>query len=194
MTSRTSGRSPRALRLLGALAGLSVVLGACNQTDGIVTAERSRRLSPASSDRGEEANRSIVDFRRPRPRRPVGAAARRRHRTGADMGPRRNRLDRRRRAGRHAECARRGGRHTGKFRALLAAGGVPSRAIILHHYRPDDPAPLPTIRLSYPRIAAVAGPCGLWPEDLGPSINNPTITRTSRTTISAAPPSAISRR
>ena len=23
---------------------------------------------------------------------------------------------------------------------------------------------------SFPRIAAVAGPCGLWPEDIGPSI------------------------
>ena len=29
-----------------------------------------------------------------------------------------------------------------------------------------------TIRLNYPKIAAVAGPCGLWPEDLGPSIKN----------------------
>ena len=29
-----------------------------------------------------------------------------------------------------------------------------------------------TIRLNYPRISAVAGPCGLWPEDLGPSIKN----------------------
>ena len=26
--------------------------------------------------------------------------------------------------------------------------------------------------MSYPKIAAVAGPCGLWPEDLGPSILN----------------------
>jgi pilus assembly protein CpaD len=29
-----------------------------------------------------------------------------------------------------------------------------------------------TIRLNYPKISAVAGPCGLWPEDLGPSIKN----------------------
>ena len=29
-----------------------------------------------------------------------------------------------------------------------------------------------TIRLNYPRISAVAGPCGMWPEDLGPSIKN----------------------
>ena len=28
------------------------------------------------------------------------------------------------------------------------------------------------IRLNYPKISAVAGPCGLWPEDLGPSIHN----------------------
>ena len=52
------------------------------------------------------------------------------------------------------------------------AGGVPSRGITLHHYHPDDPRMLPTIRLSYPKISAVAGPCGLWPEDLGPSILN----------------------
>ncbi|MFN5121018.1 MAG: CpaD family pilus assembly protein, partial [Bradyrhizobium sp.] len=32
---------------------------------------------------------------------------------------------------------------------------------------------LPTIRLSYPKMAAVAGPCGTWPADLGPSIDNP---------------------
>jgi pilus assembly protein CpaD len=28
------------------------------------------------------------------------------------------------------------------------------------------------IRLTYPKITATAGPCGLWPEDLGPSVNN----------------------
>ena len=43
----------------------------------------------------------------------------------------------------------------------------------MRHYHPDDPRTLATIRLSYPRIAAVAGPCGLWPEDLGPSIKDP---------------------
>jgi pilus assembly protein CpaD len=57
-------------------------------------------------------------------------------------------------------------------KALLVAGGVPSNGISLRHYHPDDPRTLATIRLSYPRIAAVAGPCGLWPEDLGPSSMN----------------------
>ena len=28
------------------------------------------------------------------------------------------------------------------------------------------------IRLNYPKIAATAGPCGLWPEDIGASFKN----------------------
>jgi pilus assembly protein CpaD len=43
----------------------------------------------------------------------------------------------------------------------------------MRNYHPDDPRQLATIRLNYPKITAVAGPCGLWPEDLGPSIHNP---------------------
>src|SRR4029079_6652131 len=46
-----------------------------------------------------------------------------------------------------------------EIRALLAAGGVPPRGITLNHYRPDDPRTLATIRLSYPKIVADAGPC-----------------------------------
>jgi pilus assembly protein CpaD len=57
-----------------------------------------------------------------------------------------------------------------EVRSLLAAGGVPPRGITMRPYHPDDPRTFPPIRLSYPRIAAVAGPCGLWPEDLGPNI------------------------
>jgi pilus assembly protein CpaD len=60
-----------------------------------------------------------------------------------------------------------------EVKALLAASGVPPHGISVRHYHPDDPRMLPTIRLSYPKIAAVAGPCGLWPENLGPSIKNP---------------------
>lgn len=59
-----------------------------------------------------------------------------------------------------------------EIRSLLAAGGVPARAIVLRNYHPDDPRTLATIRLSYPKITAVAGPCGLWPEDLGPSLDD----------------------
>ena len=56
--------------------------------------------------------------------------------------------------------------------ALLVAAGVPSRGVTMRHYHPDDPRQLATLRLSYPKISAVAGPCGLWPEDLGPSIKD----------------------
>ncbi len=45
-------------------------------------------------------------------------------------------------------------------------------AITVRHYHPEDPRHLAAIRLNYPKISAVAGPCGLWPEDLGPSIKN----------------------
>lgn len=56
--------------------------------------------------------------------------------------------------------------------ALVAAAGVPPRGLVMRHYRPDDPRLFATIRLKYPRIAADAGPCGVWPEDLGPSVKN----------------------
>jgi pilus assembly protein CpaD len=53
---------------------------------------------------------------------------------------------------------------------LLVAGGVPPNGIAMRPYHPDDPGTFPPIRLNYPKIAAVAGPCGLWPDDLGPTI------------------------
>ncbi|WP_438278877.1 CpaD family pilus assembly protein [Nitrobacter sp.] len=59
-----------------------------------------------------------------------------------------------------------------EVRSLLAAAGIPPRGIIVRQYRPADPRLFATIRLTYPRIAATAGPCGVWPEDLGPSIKN----------------------
>jgi len=59
-----------------------------------------------------------------------------------------------------------------EVRSLLAAGGVPANGVVVRHYHPDDPRHLPPIRLSYPRLRAVAGPCGLWPDDLGPSVKN----------------------
>jgi pilus assembly protein CpaD len=60
-----------------------------------------------------------------------------------------------------------------EVQALLTSAGVPARGIIMRKYQPDDPRQLATIRLNYPKITAVAGPCGLWPEDLGSSIKNP---------------------
>jgi len=57
-------------------------------------------------------------------------------------------------------------------RSLLLAAGATPRAIVVRPYRPADPAQLATVRLSYPKMVAEAGPCGLWPEDVGPSVNS----------------------
>jgi pilus assembly protein CpaD len=59
-----------------------------------------------------------------------------------------------------------------EIQATFAAAGVPPRAVNVRQYRPEDPRHMAAIRLNYPKISAVAGPCGLWPEDLGPSIHN----------------------
>jgi pilus assembly protein CpaD len=59
-----------------------------------------------------------------------------------------------------------------EIQALLAAAGVPPHGLVVRNYHPDDPRQMATIRLNYPKISAVAGPCGLWPEDLGPSIKD----------------------
>jgi pilus assembly protein CpaD len=56
--------------------------------------------------------------------------------------------------------------------SLLAAAGVPPRGITVRNYHPEDPRLFATVRLTYPRITADAGPCGVWPDDLGSSIKN----------------------
>jgi pilus assembly protein CpaD len=59
-----------------------------------------------------------------------------------------------------------------EIHALLAAAGVPPRGIVVRQYHPESPRFMAAIRLSYPRLSAEAGPCGLWPEDIGPSVKN----------------------
>jgi pilus assembly protein CpaD len=56
-----------------------------------------------------------------------------------------------------------------EIESILAAAGVPSQGIAVRPYQPVDRGRLATIKLTYPRITAEAGPCGLWPHDLGPS-------------------------
>jgi pilus assembly protein CpaD len=60
-----------------------------------------------------------------------------------------------------------------EIQAMFAAAGVPPRGLVVRRYHPEDPRHFAAIRLSYPRLQATAGPCGLWPGDLGPSIKNP---------------------
>jgi pilus assembly protein CpaD len=57
-----------------------------------------------------------------------------------------------------------------EIRSILAVSGVPPRNITVRRYRPPEQALAP-VRITYPKIVANAGPCGLWPQDIGPSYN-----------------------
>jgi pilus assembly protein CpaD len=173
MTNGSTIDRNRRARLLGALVGLSALLGACSSpTEAIITGgvpDDYRLRHPIAIT---EANSSIVVF--------VGHA-----RSGLSL-PQRSDV-----AGLAHNWVREG---TGaviaevpvdtpnartaaatfqEIREVLMAGGVPARGIVMHRYHPADPQELATIRLSYTRIAATTGPCGMWPQDLGPSISNP---------------------
>ncbi len=54
--------------------------------------------------------------------------------------------------------------------SILRGSGVPPRAIIAKSYD-AEPSALGPVRLGYARIEAEAGPCGLWPEDIGASLS-----------------------
>jgi pilus assembly protein CpaD len=171
MTTQTKVDRRHSWRLLGALIGLSAALGACQQTTEIVTASVPNDYRLRHPIAVQEGNRSIVIF--------VG------HARGGLSGPQRNDVMglaqtwvREGTGGIIADVpvntanARAASATYREIRSILAAGGVPSSAIMLRQYQPEDPRTFPTIKLSYPKISAVAGPCGLWPEDLGPSLQD----------------------
>jgi pilus assembly protein CpaD len=172
MTNTTPVDRYRALRLLGALVGISAALGGCNTNGETVTASVPNDYRLRHPIAVQEADRSIVIFVG-QGRGGLSASQRAdvmglaqiwvREGTGAIVAD----------VPVDTPNARAAASSFQEIRAVLAAGGVPSRGITSRHYHPDDPRTLATIRLSYPRIVAVAGPCGLWPEDLGPSVMNP---------------------
>jgi pilus assembly protein CpaD len=176
MTNKTSLDRYRLLRLAGAMCSLSVILGACTETTGSVATPVARSVPEDYRLRHpitiQEANRSIVLF--------VGhargglSAAQRADviglaRTWVSEGTGAIMVD----VPANTSNARAAESAVHEARALLEASGVPRDGIKLRHYTPDDPRTLATVRLTYPRMAAVAGPCGTWPEDLGPSIKDP---------------------
>jgi pilus assembly protein CpaD len=55
-----------------------------------------------------------------------------------------------------------------EINSILAASGVPRHAIYLRRYYPSRTS-LASIKINYSKLAAHAGPCGLWPHDLGPA-------------------------
>jgi len=56
-----------------------------------------------------------------------------------------------------------------EVQSILTLSGVPGEAIRTQPYQPADPKIMANVKLHYPKMTAQAGPCGLWPEDIGPS-------------------------
>lgn len=176
MTPRMKSKKPadprRALCLAGALIGLSVALGACKHNTEVATTasvpDDYRLRHPIAV---QETDRSIVVFVG-RGRGGLSASQRAdvmylgqtwmREGTGVisiDVPV-------------NTPNARAAEDSLREIQATLAAAGVPPRATNVRQYRPEDPRHMAAIRLNYPKISAVAGPCGLWPEDLGPTFRN----------------------
>jgi pilus assembly protein CpaD len=171
MTAKLPVDRKRSFRIAGALVGLAVVLGACTHTDEMTTAsipEDYRLRHPIAIQETERAVVIFVGHAR------GGLSATQRadvmglaqiwlqEGTGAiiaDMP-----------VGTPNSHAVADSLH--EIQALLSAAGVPPRGLVVRNYHAADPRQMATIRLNYPKISAVVGPCGLWPEDLGPSIKD----------------------
>ena len=172
MTAQTPvDRKRAALRTAGALVGLALALGACTHTDDALTASVPDDYRLRHPIVVQEADRSVVIF--------IGHA-----RGGLSASQRADVMGLAQtwlaegtgaitadvpvdtpNAKAAADSFR-------EIQAMLSAAGVPPRGIVVHQYHPEDPRQMAAIRLNYPKISAVAGPCGLWPEDLGSSIKN----------------------
>ena len=160
----------RAIHLGGALVGMALALGGC-QHDEAVTASIPDDYKQRHPIAIEEQNRSIVVF--------VGhargglTAAQRADVMGVASawmheGTGAIRID----VPSGTPNARPVADTMREIQAMLSAAGVPPRGVVARSYQPEDKRFLPPIRLTYSKIAAVAGPCGLWPEDIGPSMKN----------------------
>ena len=171
MTAQIPLDRNRALRIAGALVGLAVALGACTHTDEGVTASLPDDYRLRHPIAIQEADQSVVIF--------VG------HARGGLSAEQRADVMGMAQTWLHEGTgainadvpvdtpnARAAADAVREIQSLLAAAGVPPRGLLVRHYHPTDPRQLAAVRLTYPKISAVAGPCGIWPEDLGPSIKN----------------------
>ena len=170
-TSAITADRKRALRLAGALIGLAVVLGACKHTDPVATAsvpDDYRLRHPIAI---QEADRTVIVFVG---RGRGGLSANQRSdvmgmaQTWLKEGTGGITID----MPTDTPNARAASESLREIQATFAAAGVPPRGVAVRQYRPEDPRHMAAIRLTYPKISATAGPCGLWPDDLGPSVNN----------------------
>ncbi|MEM8811502.1 MAG: CpaD family pilus assembly protein [Pseudomonadota bacterium] len=59
-----------------------------------------------------------------------------------------------------------------KIRGIVNRAGIPSHSIGVQAYAVQDPQAVAPIRLSYAKIQASVGPCGIWPDNLAANIEN----------------------
>ncbi len=57
-----------------------------------------------------------------------------------------------------------------EIRSILTATGVPPNSVMVRTY-PSTPYALAAVKITYPRLTAQAGACGIWPENIGPSFD-----------------------
>jgi pilus assembly protein CpaD len=55
-----------------------------------------------------------------------------------------------------------------EIQSIMAASGVPAASMMVRTYQ-AGPLSFATVRITSPKVTAQAGPCGLWPKDIGPS-------------------------
>jgi pilus assembly protein CpaD len=157
-------RSRAALRLL-ALAGLAAMLGACNQTTVAQNDYQNdyRLRHPITLKEGERSVEVFLGRNRggltPSQRADVLSFAQlwRREATSGiivDL-PQGGPID-------HAAAD-----SMREIHSIFAASGVPRSAVYVRNYRPSESA-LASIKINYSKLVAEAGPCGKWPQNLGP--------------------------
>jgi pilus assembly protein CpaD len=56
-----------------------------------------------------------------------------------------------------------------EIHSIFAQSGVPGKAVYVQPFRPS-PTSLVSIKIEYSKMVAETGPCGQWPEDMGPSM------------------------
>ncbi len=162
----TSGKS--ALRIL-AVAGIAAMLGGCYGMDGtkIAYPEDYRLRHPITLKEGKHTVEVFLSRNRgglaPAQRADVLAFAQGWKHEGS--------------SGIVIDVPRGGGMNRAaadtlhEIRSIFAAVGIPRSAIYVRGY-PSPGASLATIRLNYLKLTAHAGPCGLWPDDLGPTVDD----------------------
>jgi len=163
--SAITRRSSRAALRRLALAGLAAMLAACNQTTVAQNDEPSdyRLRHPITLKEGERSVEVFLGRNRggltPSQRADVLSFAQlwRREATSGiivDL-PQGGPID-------HAAAD-----SMREIHSIFAASGVPRNAVYVRNYRPSESA-LASIKINYAKLVAEAGPCGLWPQNLGP--------------------------